>query len=80
MTYQKRDNQSKMQSKSSDTLSSKAQGGSGKQGGDHATRVQAGKKAAETRGHESLSKAGQKGGQHSHGGGRKEESGEKGSK
>lgn len=34
-------------------------------------RSEAGRKAAETRGHESLSEAGKKGGQHSHGGGRK---------
>lgn len=32
----------------------------------HQQRVEAGKKAAETRGHESLSKAGQKGGRNSH--------------
>lgn len=35
---------------------------------DHETRVRAGEKAAETRGHESLSEAGKKGGEHSHGG------------
>lgn len=36
--------------------------------GKDPSRVQAGQKAAETRGHESLSKAGEKGGKQSHGG------------
>lgn len=37
----------------------------------HESRVNAGKKAAATRGYDSLAAAGRKGGQHSHGGGRK---------
>jgi len=38
------------------------------QSGKDPNRVEGGRKAAETRGHESLSEAGRKGGEHSHGG------------
>lgn len=49
------------------------QGESAHTQGKDPVRVEAGKKAAETRGHESLAEAGRKGGQHSHGGGRPSE-------
>lgn len=41
--------------------------------GKDPSRVEAGRKAAQTRGHESLSEAGRKGGERSHGGRRQEE-------
>ncbi len=46
---------------------------------DHETRVRAGEKAAETRGYESLSEAGRKGGEHSHGGSSQSGHGQSGS-